>query len=484
MHKLLATIEQLGNRIPHPALLFFWLCMAMLLLSALADAAQWQALHPQDGSPVSARSLLSGDGLRFILTGMVGQFIGFAPIGVVLVAMLGIGIAEQSGLLAALLQQTVKRAPGVLLTFVVAFAGIMSSLAADAGYVVLIPLSAMLFSMANRPALAGIATAFAGVSAGYSANLLIGPVDALLAGLTSAAAQMVRPDAVVTASANWYFNVLSTIVLAVLITAVTETRWPATNRHPAAAAVPDIQHQRLAATAVFSLLFLLVLLWLTLPADAPLRNPLTGALSPSPLIDSIVVIIALYFAGAGVVYGLANGNFLSAADIIAAMEDTLRTMAPYLVMMFFAALFIAWFQWSNLGLLLAISGARWLLVINPDPYLLLALFILLSALINLFIGSASAKWALMAPVFVPMLMLAGIQPETSQQAYRIGDSSTNIISPLMPYFALVLGYVQQHQRDAGVGTLVAAMLPYSLIMLSGWALLLMLYLLLGLPLGV
>lgn len=479
----LQAIERLGNRIPHPALLFFWLCIVMLLLSAVAGFIGLEAVHPAKQTTVAARSLISADGLRFIITGMVEHFITFAPLGVVLVAMLGIGIADKSRLLHALLTGIVTATPARLLTMIVAFAGIMSSLAADAGYVILIPLSAMLFSMAGRSPMAGIATAFAAVSAGYSANLLIGPIDALLSGLSTAAAHFVDDSITVSASANWYFNALSVLLLAGLITLVTERLpWPDNDDNSSNTTAPA-GHSKLWPAGLFSLLFIITLSLLTIPDSAALRHPQTGALAPSPLVDGIVVIVSLYFAGAGIVFGFSNGHFRRGAEVITAMEETMRSMAPYLVMMFFAALFIAWFQWSNLGLLLAISGAEWLGNADINRHLLMVLFIAFSALINLFIGSSSAKWALMAPVFVPMLLLAGIEPQVTQQAYRIGDSSTNIISPLMPYFALVLGFVQQYDKSAGVGTLIAAMLPYAITMLLGWSLLFTVYLWLQWPLG-
>lgn len=479
----LLKLEHYGNRIPHPSLLFFWLCLAIIVVSAIAAWLAPAVTHPIDQQVIHIRNLCSADGLRFILGSMVGNFTGFAPLGTVLVAMLGIGIAEQSGLLAHLLQRIVRKSGHRTMTFMVALAGILSSLVADAGYVVLIPLSALLFIASGRPALAGIATAFAGVSAGYTANLLLTPLDAILSGISTSAAQITQPDYTISASANWYFAILSTGLLALLITVITHKKhWPATN-NPTINKTCDSSHHSLRAVAVFTLLYLAALLLLSLPTTAPLRNPQTGLLINSPLSQNLVILISLYFALAGMLYGFANRTLLNASQVIEAMEDTMRSMAPYLVMMFFAAQFIAFFQWSNLGLLLAINGAAWLQSLSINHYLLLCLFIATSGFINLFIGSASAKWVLIAPVFVPMFMLLGISPEITQQAYRIGDSSTNIISPLMPYFALVLGFVQQHDKQAGVGTLVATMLPYAVMISLVWSLVFIGYLLAGLPLG-
>ena len=482
LQRFLLSLEQWGNKIPHPSLMFFWLCVLMFALSIIGKLFSLQVTHPANDTLIMARSLASAEGLRFMLTGMVDNFISFAPLGVVLVAMLGIGIAEKSGLLASVLQRTVRAAKPRLLTFIVAFTGVMSSMAADAGYVILIPLSAMLFVMAGRSAMAGIATAFAGVSAGYSANLLVGPIDAILAGISTEAARTITADAHVSAAANWYFNILSTFVIAALITWITEKKqWQHSKQ--LSQEVAQTRYS-LKGQVTFSTAYILALAILLIPESAPLRHPETGTIANSPFINAIVIIIALYFAGAGLIFGYINRTFRQAADVIHAMESTMAALAPYLVMMFFAAQFIAWFQWSNLGLMLAVGGAQWLGSLDINHYLLLLIFILLNSLINIFIGSASAQWALMAPIFVPMFMLMGISPDVIQAAYRIGDSSSNIISPMMPYFALVLGFVQQYDNKAGIGTLITVMLPYALALLVIWSSLLLIYLALALPLGI
>jgi aminobenzoyl-glutamate transport protein len=485
MQNFLNTLEHYGNKIPHPSLMFFWLCIAMIATSAIAQLLQLHAINPVSTEAVVAKSLLSAEGLRFMLTKMVKNFTGFAPLGIVLVAMLGIGIAEKSGLMGQILRSVVGFAKGWILTFIIAFTGVMSSLAADSGYVVLVPLSALIFIAAGRSPLAGIATAFAAVSGGYSANLLIGPIDAILAGVSTEAVHIVDAKAEVSVTANWYFNIFSTFFIAVLVTLITEYRkWPVPANTNTTDFANSSDEQTLKGLGLFTLLFVGIGLALVLPESAPLRDPDTGSIAKSPFIRSIVVIIALYFAGAGLVYGFINKTFSNGAAVIKAMEGTMASMAGYMVLMFFAAQFIAYFNWSNIGLIIAIEGANLLSGTALNKYLLLIAFILISAFINLFIGSSSAKWVLIAPVFIPMLMLLGIQPELTQLAYRIGDSSTNIITPMMPYFALVLAFAQQHDKKTGMGTLLAAMLPYSIAFLILWSSLFILWLAAGIPVGI
>lgn len=480
----LTRLEALGNRLPQPTLLFIAFCAALLPLSALLDVLGTHTQHPLSGDTVAIRSLLDAEGLRYLFTSLVSNFTGFAPVGVVLVAMLGLGIAEHAGLLSAALGGLVKRASGRGLVITVAFAGVLSSLTVDAGYVVLIPLAGTVFHLAGRSPIAGMATAFAGVSGGFSANLLVGPVDATLAGLSSEAAQIVDPSATVNASANYWFLIVSTFLVAGIVSLITlrvteprqAARTPSLEQTDTTATPVDTSTSKSAyAGKITALVFLALLIGvacLVIPADAPLRHPETGGLQQSPFIQGLVVIIALIAGICGAVYGRLSGQFENNADIVTAMETTMASLAGYLVLMFFAAQFVAWFNYSQIGLLLAVEGAAFLGSLTLPKVLLLLLFVLLSATINLLIGSASAKWSILAPVFIPMLMLLGISPEATQAAYRVGDSSTNIITPLMPYFVLVLGFIRRYQKDAGVGTLITLMLPYSLSLLLGWSVLL------------
>lgn len=508
LNRCLDHLERLGNRLPHPTWLFVWLCAGVAVLSAIAAGLGWQAPWPDGSRVVTAASLISLDGLRYVLASSVSNFTQFAPVGSVMIAMLGLGLAERSGLLGGMLSSVVRLSGGRGLAFIVAFAGVLSSLAVDAGYVVIIPLAGLLFARAGLPPLAGIACAFAGVSAGFSANIAIGPVDAILAGITTEAARLVSPDATVAITANYYFIAASTLLVTLVITAVNawvvEPRLRAASTASAAHPAPGNGDQGLdhdigqgaeqspddstlhrggsLAALIWTLIIISACMISVWPDDGALRGP-DGSISRSPLVQGIVVVIAFTAGVAGILYARFSGRWARASDSVVAMEDTFKSLASYLVLMFFAAQFVAWFQWSQLGQLLAISGAHTLQQAALAPTALLLLFVLATFSINLFIGSASAKWALMAPVFVPMLLLAGIPAESTLAAYRVGDSVGNIITPLMPYFAMVVAFAQRYQPTAGVGTLVALMLPYSLTLLVIWGGFLGLWLSLGWPLG-
>lgn len=492
-HRWLDRIERLGNRLPHPVTLFILFALAVVIISAVCEAAGVAAAHPTNNELLEARSLLSADGVRWMLSNAVSNFIHFAPVGPVVVAIMGIAVAEHSGLLACVLSGLARRAPPRLLSTAIIFTGILSSIGFDSGYVVLIPLAALIFKAADRSPLAGIAAAFAGVSGGYSANLVLGPVDAILAGISTEALQLVSDDDVL-ASANYFFIVVSTLFIS-LVGAWVNDHWveprlpqpdPADSlTEDAAEPSPDSDKQRRALrwVAGFSALYIAGLVWLVVPADGILRNPDPDGLTILPLLKGIVVFIALYAALAGVLFGYLSGRYTRSNEWIEGMESGVASLATYLVLMFFAAQFVNYFAWSGLGAIAAVSGAQWLAQFELSTTSLLLAFVLTSAALNLLIGSASAKWALMAPIFVPMLYVLGVEPEAVQMAYRIGDSSTNIITPLMPYFGVVVAFVQRHNPSAGLGTLVALMLPYSLTFLISWSLLLAVWVGLGLPLG-
>lgn len=488
LNRFLTRIEVIGNKLPHPTLLFIYLCVFILLLSWLCSALGLVATHPVSGQSIAAENLLNAAGLQQMLTKAVTNFTQFAPVGTVLVAIMGIGVAEHSGLLGTVLRATVIKAPAKLLTFIVVLAGVLSSLAADTGYVVLIPLAAMIFAAVGRSPVVGIAAAFAGVSGGYSANLLIGPLDAILAGISTEAARLVDPAYEVSAAGNYYFILASTFMISAVGTWVTE-RWIEPRFPYDATGATGIENlkphekQGLQVVGIFTLVFIGLLLWGLLPETGALRDAETGSILRSPFIKGIVTIIAVYAAIAGFLYGRVAGTFRRDQDFVLGMEKSMATMASYLVLMFFAAQFVNYFSWSQLGIIAAINGAELLQQLQLNSAFLLVSFVVLAAMINLLVGSASAKWALIAPVFVPMLLLTGISPEATQVAYRIGDSSTNIITPLMPYFGVVVAFVQQHDKQAGIGTIVAAMLPYSVAFLLCWSVLLVAWILLGLPLG-
>lgn len=482
--RMAAAIELWGNRLPAPVILFMALWLLVVMFSALAVWLGWQSQHPVSGALIEPRSLLSESGVVWLLDSAVTNFTQFAPVGPVLVVMLGLGLAERSGLLGQWLRQAMQYLPGVGLTLGVVLLGILSSLAFDAGYVVVIPLSAVLFQLAGRSPLAGIAASFAAVSGGYSANLLVGPVDAILAGISTESARILTPDAEVSMVANYYFMVVSTLMLTLLISFVLHRWVEPLLQTQTPADEPDVtEGDSLAALLAAGLMLLLLagLLLMAVPEQGILRG--SGSFLQSPFMHNISLLVGLLFGLAGWCYGRLSGRYRNSRVMVSDMEDTFRALAPYLVLMFFAAQFVAAFGWSQMGLLVAVEGASLLQALQLPMVLTVVLLIVLTAGINLLLGSASAKWTLLAPVLVPMLMLTGIAPEVSQAAYRIGDSSTNIITPLMPYFPLVLALVQKYRSDAGVGTLMAMMMPFSLMMLAGWTLLLGTWLLLGWPLG-
>ena len=366
----------------------------------------------------------------------------------------------------------------------------MSNTASEIGYVLLIPLAAAIFLAAGRHPLAGLAAAFAGVSGGYSANLLLGTIDPLLSGLSEESAHIVDPTYVVNATANYYFMCVSTFFIAAAGTWVTEKivvprlgDYTGDEKPDALGALTPAERRGLWAALGALLAMSVVLLLGTVPADGFLRDPETGSLLRSPFMSGIVALIFVLFGVAGLAYGLAAGTFRSDKDVMKGMGKAMETMGLYMVLVFFAAQFVAFFNWTNLGLIVAVEGAGFLKAAGLGPIASMLGFILVSAFINLFMGSASAKWAIMAPVFVPMFMLMGYTPELTQAAYRIGDSCTNIISPMMTYFALIVAIVERYQPRAGIGTVIATMLPYTVTFLIVWSGLLVVWMLAGLPLG-
>jgi aminobenzoyl-glutamate transport protein len=491
LSRFLSIVERGGNALPHPATLFALMAIGVIVVSGIAAQFDLSVTHPGTGNPVQPVSLLSLSGLHRIMTSLVTNFTSFAPLGTVLVAMLGIAVAEGSGLIGAALKLVVLSAPPRLLTVAIVFAGVMSNTGGEVGYVLLIPLAAITFHTVGRHPIAGLAAAFAGVSGGYSANLLLGTVDPLLAGLSQEAARIVQPGYVVNPSANYYFMVVSTFVIAALGTLVTERvveprlgRFIGPAHTDAAATTLSANERRgLRWAGGAALALTAVLLWGLVPDSGFLRDMQTRGVLTSPVLTGIVAVI--FFAGlaVGLAFGIGAGTIRSDNDVVKAMGKSMETLGVYLVLVFFAAQFVAFFNWTNLGLIVAIKGAEALRSADLGTVPLIVAFVLVSAFINLFMGSASAKWAIMAPVFVPMFMLLGYTPEFTQAAYRIGDSTTNIISPMMTYFALIIAFMQRYQPAAGLGTLVATMLPYSVTFLVGWTLVLVVWIALGIPVG-
>ena len=486
----LAVVERVGNALPHPAVLFASMAALVVVASGIFAWIGIKAEHPGTGEMILPVSLLSVEGLHRILKEMIPNFTGFAPLGTVLVSMLGIGIAERSGLITTALRLFVLSAPRQFLTFVIVFAGILSNTASEVGYVLLVPLGGMIFLAVGRHPIAGIAAAFAGVSGGYSANLLLGTIDPLLAGLTEEAARIIDPAYTVNPACNYYFLVASTFFIAIAGTWVTERivipRLGKYTGEEVAGKLESLtgdEKRGLLYAGVAAALFTIFLLWGTLPADGFLRNPETGSLLRSPFLSGIVALLFLSSAVIGIAYGVGARTFRKDTDVIEGMEKSMQTLGLYIVLVFFAAQFVAYFKWSNIGLIFAINGAEVLKASGLGSIPLILAFVIISAIVNLAMGSASAKWAIMAPVFVPMFMLLGYSPELVQGTYRVGDSITNVISPLMSYFPLVVAFLRRYDDKAGIGTMVATMLPYSVAFFLVWTVLLIVWFLLGLPMG-
>ncbi len=563
VERALGVVEKVGNKLPDPAALFLILLFVVWIISALLSTMTFAEIDPRTGKALVINNQMTGTAIATFLSNMVTTFTSFHPLGVVLVALLGVGVAEHTGFINASLKALLGFTSASLLTPMIIFVGILSHTAADAGYVLVIPLAAVIFYSAGRHPLAGIAAAFAGVSGGFSANFIPASLDPLLAGLTQSGAQIINPSYVVNPLANWYFTAASTILLVVvgwLITdKIIEPRLNKTSEvdgdpedMPKMEELGPKEKKGLIAGMIALVLGIVILAAVSIPETSPMRSqagfrvtqasvdklraagvpedvlakaaPMLGqdlfgktafdnaakqrlgeenakkfgevfmqnaepvapqlTASTAPLMLSIVSLIFLLFLIPGIVYGYVAGTISGHKDIVQGMSKTMSTMGYYIVLAFFASLFIAAFGQSNLGALFALKGAGALQALNLPPQVTIVGVILLTALVNLLIGSASAKWALLAPIFVPLLMQLGMSPELAQAAYRIGDSTTNIITPLMPYFPLVVVFAQRYVKKTGIGTMISLMLPYTVGFFIMWVVFLMIYWALGIPLGI
>jgi aminobenzoyl-glutamate transport protein len=485
----LKWVEKGGNALPHPAVLFFILAVLVLLLSKLGALLGWQAVHPSTGAIVESVDLLSKEGFHRILLEMVDNYTAFAPLGIVMVALLGLGIAESSGLISAAIRLLVLKSPARLITFVIVLAGVLSNTASDLGYVLIIPLGGIIFHSLGRHPVAGLAAAFAGVSGGFSSNLFIGTIDPLLAGLSTESAHIIDTSYYVLPTANFYFMFVSTFFIAVTGTIITERFVePRLGKYSGSVAPEPIERlskrekKALWWTIVVVVLWVLIVMAGLIPDGGFLRGNDNSVLH-SPLLKGFIAFLFFLTATMGIVYGFVTRKFKSDADVVKGMVDSFKTLAAFMVLVFFAAQFVAYFRWSNLGLLLAIEGAEFLQQVDMGLIPLLISFVSLSGFINMFMGSASAKWSILGPVFIPMFMLLGYSPELSQAVFRIGDSVTNVISPMMSFFALIIVYFEKYDKKAGIGTLISTMLPYSVAFFVVWTLLLILWVTFNLPLG-
>ncbi|RPI10332.1 MAG: AbgT family transporter [Zetaproteobacteria bacterium] len=499
LQKLLDVVESVGNKVPHPAVLF---SLLMLLVIVLSQVLHWLGVHVSyerinlqtydiETVTTAVRSLLSADGIRFIVTTVVPNFINFGPVGIILVAMIGVGLAERSGLIGALIRMIVTVAPRKAMTAIIVTLGVLSSIASDAGYLVLIPLGAVAFHSLGRHPLVGLAAAFAGVAAAFGANILVKPIDGILAEMTNDAIHILDPAKSIGLTANFYFGIVSSVLLIVVCSVITDrVVEPRFGEYQGDS--PTAESQGLSAEESRGLTFalwaavgiLLVLCLLTLPQGAPLRNPTTGEIiGDSPLMASLVFLIMAVFLVTGIGYGIGARTITTIDSGIDAVTKTLSDLGGLMLLFFVISQFVAYFNYSNMGTILAVNLANFLKQANLGSATLLLGFIAIGFLLSIPIPNILPKWAIMAPVFVPLFMKLGVAPDVVLAAYRVSDSPPNVINPLLPHFALVVGFAQRWQKDAGVGTIVAMMLPYAAATFVAWTLLFLAWYLLGLPFG-
>jgi aminobenzoyl-glutamate transport protein len=493
----LDRIEKVGNSLPHPATIFFILAVAVAIISMLAANAgvsvTYEAFNAKEGkmveTTVKAVNILSVTGIREMVTKVVSNFTGFFALGTVFTVMLGVGVAEGTGLLSTLLRKAAQSTDNRVLAYVVVFLGIVSNIASSAGYVVLVPLGAVLFMSFKRHPIAGLAATFAGVSGGWSANILLGTNDPVFAGISTQAINVLNPNYVVHPTGNWYISVISTFVITLvggwITEKIIEPRLPEYN-YEEYIGTHDItadETRGMKFALVAWLAYVAIVLAMLLPQNSILRNPQTGAIMQSPFMSGIIFFMMLFFMVPGIAYGIGAKKIKSDKDVVDLMIKSISNLSGFFVLIFFAAQFVAFFTYSNLGTIISVKGAELLEKTGFVGLPLIITFVVFTAFINLFMAVDTAKWALMAPIFVPMFYRVGLSPELTQMAYRIGDSSTNIISPLMPFFALIVAFAQKYDKKAGMGTLVSTMAPYSIAFLIGWTLVLVVWYMLGLPLG-
>ena len=499
MQRILDVVERVGNRVPHPVIIFVILIGIVIVLShvfyMLGLSVSYQVINPQthevEDATTAARSLLTVDGIRFMFTGVVQNFMNFNAVGVIIVAMVGVGVAEEAGLVKALIRKLVVVTPGHALTYVLVFVGILSSIAADAGYLVLIPLAGAAFITVGRHPLAGLAAAFAAVAAAFLVNILIVPVDGILTEITNDAIHLVNPTISIDLAANIWFSIASVVMLTIVIALITEKmveprlgeyRGDYALQGDSGLSVDEYRGLRFALFGLLGTVAFIALL--TLPPGAPLRNPETGAIiGSSPFMNSLIVSIALLFLTCGIAYGIGARTMTGTLDVVNAMSKAIASLSGLILLLLVISQFLAYFNYSNMATLAAVSLAEVLEHANLDALWLLIGFVIVVFLLDLVITGAIPKWAIFAPVFVPLLMRLNVEPEAVLAAYRVGDSPMNAITPLNAYFAMIVTFAQRYEKDAGVGTVIALMLPYILVLCVLWTLLLVVWYLLGLPWG-
>ena len=494
LDRFLSAIERVGNKLPDPITLFIILAAAVVVLSGICGYFGVSAVHPGTKKVITAMNLFSKEGVRMMWSNAVINFSSFAPFGMVMVCVIGAGAAEKSGFLATLMRKMLKGAHPALVTMIIIFIGINGNVAGDAAFVVMPPLAAAIFLGIGRSPLLGMFVAFASVAAGFCANLLLGMSDALAYGFTEAAARLIDPAYTASPAINYYFLVVSCILLTAAGTVLTEKvmvpRFADSDleKYKGEAESTDItpaQNRGLKYAGIAFLIYAAVFTLMCVGPDPIMADPATKSLmsGKAPFMSGIILSVTLMLLIPGAVYGFASGKYKNDKDLFASISDAFRDMAPYILLCFFCAQFTNYFAWSNLGAIVAIKGAGVLSAMHFSGVPLLIGLIFVSCIVNLFIGSASAKWAILAPVFVPMMMLMNLDPAVTQIAYRIGDSITNPISPLFSYFPLILGFARRYEKNIGIGTIIANMIPFSMTFSVVWILQLIVWVVLNLPLG-
>ncbi|MFD5028245.1 AbgT family transporter [Streptomyces sp. NPDC058373] len=493
--RVLNRIEWAGNKLPHPFWLFVGLSALLAVASALLDALDVSAAAPGGDGTIEARSLLSVEGIRGVVENAAANFTSFPPLATALLIMIGVSVADKTGLLSTALRAAVIRVPPKWVTFTLSFTAMVSHVASDAAYIVLIPLGAIVFRSVGRSPVLGIVVALVAISAGTDASPLITPTDVILSGLSTAAAQTLDPALVVSPVANYYFSLASSIVLSVVITVVVEKflarrieqgetdegDLPAAEHEQALHLTPQ-ERRGLQQAGWTAGVFILLITVAALPPGSPLRGK-NGAVVESPLISGIAFLFMLLFLLAGAAYGRAVGAVRTSRDIPDHIAAGLKDLAPILVMFFAVSQFLAYFKWTHLGEIIAVKGSDLLRSADTHTLLIFAGLLVMVSLINLVVTSGSAQWSLVAPIFVPMLMLLDIPPQTTQALYRIADSCTNVVTPVSVYFVMALGFIQRHRRSAGIGTLASMTIPLAACMFVVWTALFLLWWALGIPLG-
>ncbi len=491
---ILRWIEVMGNKLPHPFWIFLWICIFIVVLSGITSLLGVSAIDPGTGARVEAQNLISGEGLRRFIEEMVTNFAHFAPFGLVLVMLMGVSVAERSGLLTVVLRTVAFSVPKQIVLPVIFIIGACGNIGSDAGIVIVPPIAALIFAQMGLSPIAGLIAGYAGATAGFTANFFIAGTDVLLAGISSEITGQMVDGQEVSATANWYFMIVSTLLLgaggafiARRYTIPSCSRFEYTGDDVAATGnniLTPLERKGLRRAGMSLLIYSLLIVLLVAPTGAPLRNQVTGGVVPSPFLRGLIPILFFFFAIPGYFYGKTIGVIKKPNDVLRQMEHGMKELSGYIVLMLVVAQFINLFNWSNLDTILAIKGAEFLKSTGLTGPVMFTLFMILVAVLNIFLGSGSAKWAIFAPIFIPMLAQLGYSPAFVQLMYRVGDSITNCVTPLYVYFPLLLGWIHKYNNRIGIGTIVSLLVPYAVILFLMWVLLLFIWYGLNLPIGV